>query len=189
MALRKASTYSRKKTRPYTRKSRKKNKAFIKAVPNLKIVKFQMGNINAFNEGKHLYSVRLITEERVLIRDNALEACRMFLNKYLDTKAPGQHYFVVKVYPHHILRENKTAAGAGADRLSSGMSHSFGAPVGRAAIVNPGKEIFFISCVDDKTARIARDALIPVKAKIPGKCRIIFEKILKKEKNFTASPK
>ncbi len=187
MALRKASAYSRKKTRPYTRKSRTKRKAFIKTVPNLKIVKFQMGNVNAFNEGKHNYSVRLIAKERVLIRDNALEACRMFLTKEMDTKAPGQHYFTIKVYPHHILRENKTAAGAGADRLSSGMSHSFGSVVGRAAIVNPGKEIFFISCDDDKIARIARDALIPVKAKIPGKCRIIFEKILKKEKKVVGS--
>ena len=151
------------------------------------LVKFQMGNVNAFNEGKHNYSVRLIAEERVLIRDNALEACRMFLTKKLDTEAPGQHYFAIKVYPHHILRENKIAAGAGADRLSSGMRHSFGVAIGRAAIVNPGKEIFFISCDDDKIARIARDALIPVKAKIPGKCRIVFEKILKEEKKVVES--
>ena len=70
------------------------------------------------------------------------------------------------------------AAGAGADRLSSGMTQSFGITMGRAAIVNSGKEIFNISCENDKVARIARDALVDVKAKLPCKCRVIFEKVL-----------
>jgi large subunit ribosomal protein L10e len=83
----------------------------------------------------------------------------------------------VKIYPHHILRENKTAAGAGADRLSSGMKHSFGVTIGRAAIVNSGKEIFFISCKDEKTAQIAKKALATIKAKIPCSSRIVFEKL------------
>lgn len=177
MALRKASAYSKKKARPFTRRSRSKQKAYIKTVPGIKIAKFQMGNQKALLEGKHPFIVRLISDERVQIRDNALEACRMFVNKVLDTDALGQYYFEIKVYPHHILRENKTAAGAGADRLSSGMKHSYGISIGRAAIVNAGKDVFFISCENEKAARVARQALQEIKAKLPCRSRVTFEKI------------
>ncbi len=175
--LRKASAYSKKRVRPYTRKSKNAQRAYIKAVPGIKIAKFEMGELKKDKRGKHRYAVRLITEVKVQIRDNSLEACRMFVNKMLDKDALGQYYFAVKVYPHHILRENKTAAGAGADRLSSGMKHSFGITIGRAAIANAGKEIFYISCENEKAARIARDALYQIKAKVPCKSRILFEKI------------
>src|SRR3989344_3702627 len=177
MALRKASSYSRKRVRPFTRKSAKKNRAYIKTVPFSKIVKFRMGDVSGFKGGKHGYIVRLISEERVQIRDNALESGRMWLHKILEEKVPGEYYLVVKVYPHHFLRENKTAAGAGADRLSSGMKHSFGIAIGRAALVSPGKEIFLIACPDDRIARIARDALGDIKSKVPGRTRILFQKV------------
>lgn len=177
MTLRKASAYSKKKITPYTRKSRAKEKAYIKTIPQLKISKFNMGDMKSYTDKKHPFIVRLIAEERVLIRDNALEACRMFINKTMDVNAQGQYYFSVRVYPHHILRENKTAAVAGADRMSTGMTHSFGVVVGRAAIVYPGREIFFISCTNEKSAKIARNALSDIKAKIPCRSRIVFEKI------------
>ncbi len=177
MALRKASAYSKKNTRPFTRKSRSKNKAYIKVVPFSKIVKFAMGDQAAYRDKKHGYSVRLLSEEGVMIRDNALESGRMLLHKILEDKIPGEYFMAVKVYPHHMLRENKTAAGAGADRMSTGMTQSFGIVIGRAAIVKPGKEIFFVSAIDEKGARIARDALTTVKAKVPCKTRIVFEKV------------
>jgi len=44
--------------------------------------------------------------------------------------------------PHHVLRENKQATGAGADRVSEGMRLSFGKAVGTAARVAPGQEIY-----------------------------------------------
>ena len=136
-----------------------------------------MGNQRAFAQNKHNYAVKLVSEQKVLIRDNALESCRMLINKLLDKQALGQYYFAIKVYPHHILRENKTAGGAGADRISTGMQQSFGVTIGRAAIVNPGKEIFFISCENENVARIAKGILTHVKAKVPCKTRIVFEKI------------
>ena len=179
VALRKASSYSKKKARPYTRNSRTKRKAFIKVVPSSKITKFNMGNVQDYIKEKHNFIVRFISSEGVQIRDNALESCRTLVNKVLDAKIPGQYYFSMKVYPHHLLRENKTAAGAGADRLSSGMRHSFGIVIGRAAIVKPGQEVFFISSSSDKSARIARDALSAVKAKIPCTGKIVFEEIRK----------
>ncbi len=179
MALRKALAYSKKKVRPYTRKSKRKERAYIKTIPQPKIVKFHMGNQAAYNQGKHQFIVRLISEEKVIIRDNAIEASRMFIHKILDEKAQNQYYFSVKIYPHHILRENKSAGGgvAGADRISSGMTHSFGTNIGVAAIVNAGKDVFFISCENEKTARIAREILHQVKSKLPCRSKIIFEKI------------
>jgi large subunit ribosomal protein L10e len=176
-SLRKASSYSKKKVRPYTRKSGKRKKAFIKTVPASKIVKFQMGSSADFRKGKHKYLVRFVCSEKVQIRDNALEACRTLLNKHLDKHIQGQYFFAIKVYPHHILRENKTAAGAGADRLSSGMKHSFGVTMGRAAIVNPGTEVFFISVSNERTARVAREAISKAKPKIPCKGRVVTEKV------------
>jgi len=177
MALRKALSYSRKKARPYTRNSRSKSKAYIKVVPASKIAKFKFGSQADYTLGKHPFHIRLVTQERLQIRDTALEAGRMLLNKMLEEKVPGQFFMEVKVYPHHLLRDNKTAAGAGADRLSSGMSHSFGSVVGRAAIVAPGKEIFFVSCANEKSAKVARESMVMIKPKLPGKNRIVFEQI------------
>ncbi len=175
--LRKAGAYSSKKARPYTRKSRKKNRAYIKTVPGMKIAKFNIGNIKDFNAGKHQYRVRFMAQESVQVRDNSIEACRMLLTKILDSQAPGQYYLIVKVYPHHMLRENKTAAGAGADRLSTGMAHSFGIIIGRAALLNPGTDVFVVTCLNDKTARIAKNAMAAIKSKIPCKGKIVFEKL------------
>ncbi len=176
-SLRKASSYSKKKVRPYTRKAKKRQKAYIKTVPQLKVVKFNMGNMEANKKGKHKFAVRLIADEKVILRDNAIEACRTLVFKHMEKAVQGQYYFAIKVYPHHILRENKTAAGAGADRLSSGMKHSFGITIGRAAIVNPGKEILYISCESEKAAKAARQALKNAKPKVPCKSRILFESI------------
>ncbi len=179
MALRKAASYSKKKVRPFTRRSKSKQKAYIKTVPPIKIAKFTMGDLKAYQEGKHTYAVSLIADQKIQIRDNSLEACRMYVNKMLDKNSLGQYFFIVRVYPHHILRENKTAAGAGADRLSSGMKHSYGISIGRAAIVNAGKEVFFVSCANEKTARVARDALQDIKSKLPCSSRILFQKVAK----------
>jgi large subunit ribosomal protein L10e len=176
-SLRKASAYSKKKNRPYTRQSKNKSKSYIKQNPHNKIVKYNLGNIGAYNEGKFKFIVRFLADESVLIRDNALESGRTIVNKTLEKRIPGKFYFWIKVFPHHILRNNKTAAGAGADRLSSGMKHSFGVIEGRAARVNKGKEIFVIACETEQGARVARTVLKMVKPKLPCKTRMTMEKI------------
>ncbi|RMD67856.1 50S ribosomal protein L16 [Candidatus Pacearchaeota archaeon] len=178
MALRKASAYSKRPARPYTRKSNKKSKAYIKTIPQNRIVKFNMGDQRAFLDGKHACVLRLVADEDVQIRDNALEAARLLINKSLDKLAQGNYFFAVKVYPHHILRENKAAGGqAGADRLSTGMKHSFGVTIGRAAIVKRGKEILFVSCTNENIARNVRKVLEKAKAKFPCRTKIVFEKL------------
>jgi large subunit ribosomal protein L10e len=176
VSLRKASAYSKKKVRPYTRKSKNKSKSYIKVVPHNKIVKYNLGNQEAYNKGKFKYTLSFVSNENVQIRDNALEAGRLIINKNLEKRIPGQFYFVIRVFPHHILRNNKTAAGAGADRLSSGMKHSFGVVEGRAAIVKPGSIIFFVATETEQGIRIAREAMNMVKSKMPCRGKVLFEK-------------
>jgi large subunit ribosomal protein L10e len=178
MTLRKALAYSKKKARPFTRNSKAKNRAYIKTIPYSKIVKFDGGDRANYIAGKNTYKVYLIAEEWAQIRDNALESGRMHLIKELDTHALGQYYLLVKVHPHHFLRENKSAAAvAGADRISTGMTQSYGVVIGRAALVNQGKVIFFVSCANEKTAQVAKNAMQKIRAKMPCKTRVVFEKI------------
>lgn len=175
MGLRKAASYSKKHVTPYTRNSRKKNKAYIRTIPHVKIAKYNLGDHKGFRDGKMKFIVRLVANQDILIRDTAIEAGRMHTHKFLEEKFPGQYFFVVKVHPHHFLRNNKTSGVAGADRLSTGMSHSFGVIEGRAAIVPEGKDIFFIACTDEKCARFAREVLESIKAKMPCSTKIVFE--------------
>ncbi len=58
----------------------------------------------------------------------------------------GRQNFHLKIrtFPHHVLRENKQATGAGADRVSEGMRLAFGKAVGTAARVAPKQKIFTV---------------------------------------------
>jgi large subunit ribosomal protein L10e len=176
MALRKASSYSHWPTRPYTRKSAKKSKSYIKTIPPQKVVKVHMGNIQAYQGGKFPTVLRLISLEKVQLRDNAIEAARQSIHKDLETAFPGQYYFGLKVFPHHILRENKMLTGAGADRMQTGMTQSFGATIGRAALVKAGQTIYVIAVNSEKAVRVARDAIGKIKAKLPCTTRTLTEK-------------
>jgi large subunit ribosomal protein L10e len=177
MALRKALTYSKKYARPYTRVSRAKAQAYIKVVPNNKVVKYSVGNLKAYQEGKFNFILRLVAEEPCQIRDNALEASRQLLTKELDEKLPANYFLELKVHPHHIQRNNKAAAGAGADRLSSGMSRAFGTIEGRAGIVRAGQDVFVIHCDSESAARVVREALRMTKSKLPCSTGTKFEKL------------
>ena len=160
MALRKGIAYRHLKV-PYTRKSRKKS--YIKTTPATKIVKFQMGNVNK----QFQYKLTLTTNTTLQIRDNAIEAARLSINTALESKLGLSNYkFIIRVYPHHILREHKMLTGAGADRMSSGMSLSFGKPVGVAAQVKAGEEIIVIG-VEKNGLEIAKEAIRKIKAKLP----------------------
>jgi len=88
---------------------------YMGGVPGSKIVQFEMGNLSQdFPVETHL-----IVDECCQIRHTALEAARIAINRRL-MKDVGRANFHMKlrVYPHHVLRENKQATGAGADRVS-----------------------------------------------------------------------
>ncbi len=180
MGLRRAASYSKKSAVPFTRISRKKNKAFIKVVPPQKIVKFSMGNESAFRDGKFPLHMTILADEKCQIRHNSLEACRQFVNRKMEDSYAGQYFFRVVPYPHHIQRENKMLTGAGADRMSTGMQLSFGKSAGKAAIVNKNGPIFFIAVPTEKILQDARKYFRQVQPKLPCTTRSVTE-IIKEE--------
>lgn len=175
MALRKASSYSKKPVVPFTRISKQKSKAYVKTVPPQNIVKFTMGSEKFYREGKYLHEITLVADEAAQIRHNALEACRQYINKRLDTDLVGQYLFRVVPFPHHIQRENKMLTGAGADRMQSGMQLSFGKPMGKAAIVKKRSRIFFFGVTNEKAVAVVRDVLSKIKPKLPCKTKVLYE--------------
>lgn len=119
--------------RAYTRRE------YMGGIPGSKIVQFDMGNLSQ----EFPVEVNLIVEETCQIRHTALEAARISINRKL-LKEIGRMNFHLKlrVFPHHVLRENKQATGAGADRVSEGMRLAFGKAVGTAARVESGQIIY-----------------------------------------------
>lgn len=165
--LRKGVSY-RNKERPYTRKSRLRKKNYVRATPNNHIVRFVMGDRTKDFPNKIVLKVK----DDLQIRHNALEAGRKTANKLLEKKLGKEGYRLkLKVYPHHILRENPMATGAGADRMSEGMKRAFGKPVGLAAQVDEGQVIVEAE-VYDKDVQLAKKALKRFSYKIPCKCQI-----------------
>lgn len=169
MALRKGSAYSKRYARPYTRKSKKRKKSYIKTVPNSRIVKFNMGDVRGYNNGEFPTEIHVISKEKVQVRDNAIEAVRQYLNRFIQVKVGKEFYLEVKPYPHHILRENKMLTGAGADRMQTGMSRAFGKTMGRAALIRPGQTLFILAIKNDKAEAEARKLIRSAKARLPCK--------------------
>jgi large subunit ribosomal protein L10e len=116
--------------------------------------------------------VVLIAKDPVQIRHNALEAGRKSANRTLElTLGKGMYHMRLRVYPHHILRENPMATGAGADRTSEGMKRAFGKPIGLAAQVDDGQVIAEAN-VKEKDLDVAKKALNKFKYKVPCTCSV-----------------
>ena len=177
MGLRKANAYSKRIVVPFTRVSKKKNRAYIKVVPPHKIIKFEMGNIPDYNAGKLPHVLTVVAAEKFQLRNNSTEACRQYVNKKLEKYYPGQYMFKIVPFPHHIQRENKMLTGAGADRMQTGMQLSFGKSIGKAAILKPGNPIFILATANDKILAYARKLLKEVDPKLPGKVRFEYQKV------------
>lgn len=155
----------------WTRFSRSKpRKSFIKAMPHADLHQFRMGVMK--NDFDCIMSLR--SDGPIIIRDNAIESARQSSNKHLEKVAPGQYYFAVRVYPHHIIRENKMIAGAGADRLQKGMRRAFGRPTDRAARLGAGTDLFTVYTYKANAAHV-KTALIRAKLKLSGTYRIVAE--------------
>ncbi len=146
---------------------------YMGGVPNTKIVHFELGNVDAKNEFP--VEISLIVDESCQIRHNALESARIIANKYLNKVGSANYYLWIRVYPHHVIREHKMATGAGADRISSGMSKAFGKPVGTAARVKRG-QIVMSARVHPNNAERAKKALREASYKLPTPCRIVVTK-------------
>ena len=173
---RKASAYSKRKPVVNTRRSKKQQLSYIKTVPPQKIVKFNMGNYKAFEDGKYPIKIHVETEENIQIRDLALEAVRMSLNKDL-TKIFQKNFFLrCNVYPHNILRNNRTfSGGSKGERIQTGMKKSFGSPEGRAATLKKGKSVFTAYFAGSENMTKAKKAFVKIKPKLPCKSKILVE--------------
>lgn len=160
-----ARMYRRITQRPYTRRE------FMGGVPGLRILQFHSGN----KTGKFPVALHLVPEERGQLRHTALEAMRITAVRYMDKKAGRDNYHLhVRPYPHHVLRQNKQASGAGADRVSMGMRLAFGKPIGTAARIEAGQQILTIHTYA-RAIDHAKEALRKVSNKIAMPCHVDIE--------------
>lgn len=165
MPLRPGRCYRHFGTPPYTRLE------YIKGVPQVQIPKFDLGN----TKGDFKTIVRLVALESGQIRMNAIEASRIVAHKYLGSKIGENNYHLkIKIYPHHVLRENKMMAMAGADRLQDGMRQAFGTPIGRAARIRIGQVLMEVK-TNPGFVDHAKEALRRAGSKMPLGTRIIIE--------------
>ena len=163
MARKPAKMYRRVKGPSFTRRK------YTGGVPNNRILQFHVGNRRAAETGQFEMELELCVDEPCQIRHTALEAaCCIQLDNskcgWASRICPSAH-----TYPHQILRENKQATGAGADRVSQGMRCAFGKNVGTAARVKRGQRFISIKC-HPKDYLAAKDALRKAGMKVPSSC-------------------
>jgi len=152
------------KQHAYTRRE------YMGGIPASRITQFIIGN----KSGKFPLRLSLAVNERCQIRHSALESARIAATRTMEKKAGSADFRItIHVYPHHVIRENKQATGAGADRVSQGMRSSFGAIVGTAARVETNQTVMTIETID-KNFLQAREALRKAASKIPSPCKINF---------------
>ena len=159
----------------YTRVSKNPSTSFVTGIPGSKINIYDMGTPSTeFNT-----EVSLVSQTDIQIRHNALEAVRITINKALGNALGVKNYhFKVRTYPHHIMRENAMATGAGADRVQDGMRKAFGKPIGRAARVKKGQIVLSVYVSDENdTIKIVRGAIRKGVMKLPGKMKTITNTI------------
>jgi len=164
MAKLRSATCYRKSKKPYTRVSKYREKSYVKGVPGSKIKMFDMGDLS----GKFSHKLLLKSKEgKVQIRHNALEAARMAANKYLEVNIGRAGYlFKVLIYPHQVMRFNPQANFAGADRFTTGMAHTYGKTLGRAAQVKAGQNLMYVM-LNEKNLKKAKEALRRAGNKLP----------------------
>jgi len=178
MGRRPARCYRYQKNKPYI-KSR-----YCRGVPESKIRIYDVGNKKAPVD-LFPFVAHLVCDEKQQISSEALEACRVAINKYLTKHIGKDAYHIrMRAHPFHVLRANKMLSCAGADRLSSGMRHSYGKPIGVAARVDIGQILLSVRA-KDAHEKFVIEAIRRGKFKFAGR-----QKILKSLKwGFTKYPR
>ncbi len=166
--LRPARTMRYPNSQAWARYSLKKpRKNYIRALPHTSLLIFNMG---VDNPGYDL-KMTMNPQRDIQLRSNALEAARQVANKYLETTIPQGYFFKVLVYPHNVIREHKMATGAGADRISQGMSLAFGRPISIAARIREDQPIFMIK-TSAKNRQVVNEAFRRASSKLSGTYKI-----------------
>ncbi len=169
MGIRPAKTCRTLEKTAWARYSKKKpRKSYVKAMPHLSLLVYEMGNRKQHFD----YTYDLVAEHDVQLRDNALEAGRQAANKYLEKTILGLFFFKVRVYPHNVIRENKMIAGAGADRLQKGMRKAYGRSTDRAARIHAGQAVFTVDVSKENASHIM-EAFRRARRKMSGKFSVV----------------
>ena len=153
----------------YVRGKPSTRREYMGGIPASRITQFVLG------DKKSDFPVRLslVANEKCQIRHNALESARITVNRAMEKKAGSADYRVrIRVYPYVVLRENKQATGAGADRVSQGMRASYGKAVGTAARVEAGQKIMTVE-TSERDSEFVKNALRKAGMKIPSPCKVI----------------
>jgi large subunit ribosomal protein L10e len=141
---------------------------YMGGVPASRITQFVIGNKTA----KFPVQLSLTADERCQLRHNSLEASRISANKALEKNiGPANYCLRIRVYPHNVIRENKQATGAGADRVSQGMRRAFGKPVGTAARLKTNQIIMTLD-ITEQFYTPAKAALKKASMKLGTPCTI-----------------
>ncbi|MFQ6136473.1 MAG: 50S ribosomal protein L16 [Candidatus Hydrothermarchaeales archaeon] len=144
---------------------------YMKGIPGPKINIYDMGNPS----GNFELEVSLVAKEPAQITHNALEAARVAANRYLHKKTGRMGYHLkIRVFPHQVLRENKIATGAGADRVQDGMRKAFGKAIGVAARIHKNQKICTVR-TSANNFTFAKDALKRAARKFPMTCSITID--------------
>lgn len=169
MANKPASMYRDIEGPSYTRRE------YITGIPGSKIAQYKMGDIDR-KPDSYPVQISLTVEEALQIRHGSMEAARLSANRHLIKELGEKNYkMILRKFPHQVIRENKQATGAGADRVSDGMRQSFGKIVGTAARIENGERVFTIWCDPDQ-ADVAKEALRRSYNKMSPPCRIVVER-------------
>lgn len=164
-----ASMYREISKPPYTRRE------YISGIPGSKIAQHHMGDKQS-NAEDYPVQISLVTKEEVQLRHDSMEASRLSANRYLIQElGEGNYKMILRKFPHHVIRENKQATGAGADRVSDGMRQAFGKIVGTAARIDAGERIFTAYCDVDQ-APVVKEAFRRAYNKISPPCRVVVER-------------
>ena len=166
MARKPAKMYRQLKGLSFTRRE------YTGGVPNNRILRYHMGNRKKSETGGFPVAIELRSDNACQIRDSALESARQVATSTIrEEVGPIGYALRMHTYPHQILRENKQATGAGADRVSQGMRLSFGKNVGTAARVQRGQTVISIK-TEAEGYLAAKDALRKASCKFPTPCSI-----------------
>jgi large subunit ribosomal protein L10e len=148
---------------------------YITGIPGSKIAQYEMGDRQK-DPDEYPVQISLVVEESVQLRHGSLEAARLSANRHLIKEfGEGNYRMILRKFPHQVIRENKQATGAGADRVSDGMRQSFGKIVGTAARIQAGERLFTTWCTVDQAEEV-KEAYRRAYNKLTPPCRIKVER-------------
>ena len=166
MARKPGSMYRYIRGQPTTRKE------YMGGIPASRIAQFDMGN----RKDEFPVQISLIADEKCQLRHNSIEASRISANRALEKTIGTTNYrLIIRIFPHVVLRENKQATGAGADRVSQGMRAAYGKNVSTCARVNANQIVMTVDTHKQFFSQ-AKDALRKAGMKLSTPCHINIEK-------------